>query len=392
MFTGGHFFLNWEKKEEDETNLSKMAVIPEDHVNILKGTDQAGKDVVDHKPDLTAHPNQHSAVVEGYRQHVLDSPDPVKIKGKKVPGSSNYSKKVIYKIPKEVLGVGGESFMVKPYHEEVGQAKMKKWTKHLHQGWSEMTSQALYHAAGIGHLHQNVHVSEHNMGPGHEAEPALVVHISPEYKPVSSVGISPLGEQLQNVRKIGLMDYLMGNLDRHSGNLLIKPVNGEPLAIDHSRSFQYINTHKSKWDSEKELSRLRDRGMEDSLEPYIEESAISLLDPLPRNASLYNPFGKRLSDKERYNRIDNHREQWQKVYDWFAQNSDKMSQVLDKRLEQIKDPVIRKHIKRNFNARKDQLDEMADFGLGNYGRDDWYKNQIPLYQPNEMTDQELRNR
>ena len=57
---------------------------------------------------------------------------------------------------------------------------------------------------------------------------------------------------------------------------------------------------------------------------------------------------------------------------------------------QIKDPKVRAHIERNYKARKDQLDEMADFELGNYGREKWHQIEVPIYQPNQLTDEEAR--
>src|SRR4029077_17193051 len=102
---------------------------------------------------------------------------------------------------------------------------------------SEMTSQSLYHAAGIGHLHQKVHVDEHDMGPGYEKEPALVVHMDPKMHPQAEMGklhgdphsVDPndYTEGHKDARKIAMMDFLSGGLDRHGGNLMQNNPNPE---------------------------------------------------------------------------------------------------------------------------------------------------------------------
>jgi hypothetical protein len=284
--------------------------------------------------------------------------------------------------------------MAKPYHERVSRV-VKGWQKHPHQGWAEMTNQALYHASGIGHLHQKVHVAEHNMGEGHEAEPALVIKMD--------AGASPFrynshwyGDTKEDARKIAVMDFLSNNLDRHGGNVMManwkppedptdvttpKPSNvaHNLLAVDHSRSFQYTNNYRYK----RAPKRQQPRQLEDSFMPYMNETPLGSIAPL-RNYQSYLGGGRSPYDPHQWV------QDWTPTFDWWGENSDKIKSTMAKRLDQIKDPEVRKHIQRNFDARTDWLDERSDMGIENYG-DDWYKDPVEQYRPGEKTDEELEH-
>ena len=96
--------------------LAKMAVRPKDLAQVVKGLDPKGPDLVDHKPHLIAHPIEHSPGVELYRHNVLDNPEAVPAAGKKVLGSSNYSRKVIYRVGGVKLGKKPTWQSRKPLH------------------------------------------------------------------------------------------------------------------------------------------------------------------------------------------------------------------------------------------------------------------------------------
>jgi hypothetical protein len=253
--------------------------------------------------------------------------------------------------------------MIKPYHEKVI-ARVRQWMQHPHQGWAEMTNQALFNAAGIGHLHQKVHVDEHNMGAGHEKEPALVVHLQPGYKDVASGGRQSFGgeENRAALRKIALMDFLGNNLDRHAGNLMIHSESGAPLAVDHSRNFQY----KAERDKRRAWST-------DTFLPYLQKSSIGGTDPEPSPRS----WEEKQAFMERY----------APAFEWWGEQSPKVRETFNQRLNQIQDPHVREHLKRNFEARADWLDERARFGLENYGAN-WAEDTIPIYKPDQMTDEQ----
>jgi hypothetical protein len=369
--------------------------IREEDFKAIKGAlDPQGAGLVNHKPDLEAHPPQHNADVGAYKQTFLDSPDPVKRASAKAATHSNISRKVIYSVPAHHSTHGGARYMVKPYHERIS-SRLSKWQKHPHQGWAEMTNQALYHAGGIGHLHQNVHTVEHHMGEGHEAEPALVIKMDPDMQPLNaykhgSMYLSP--ETKFDARRIAMMDFLSNNLDRHGGNIMVGGMQPHPeadvaasgvkvptklMALDHSRSFQYVNNHGHKW----QARRAQPRQLEDSFQPYASKytqgSALKYLSPV---------------EGDTFDKGNPHQwaEDWAPVFDWWGQNSDAIKATMKKRLDSIKDPEVRKHIERNFDARTRYLDERANIGIENYG-DDWYKQPVEQYRPGEKTDEELEH-
>lgn len=137
-------------------------------------------------------------------------------------GIGQVSPKVLYK-------VGDHSLMVKPYQEEDNPMS----------GFAESTSHDIYHAAGLGHLHQPSFVSKH--GQGKYEIPATVIKLDHEAVPVHKAPISAVRQQNpaldDEARKISLMDFVTGNRDRHAGNLMVQK-NGHLLAIDHARAFE----------------------------------------------------------------------------------------------------------------------------------------------------------
>lgn len=362
--------------------LVKMAVRPGDLSPLSRYHDPEAHKLVDHKQDLEAHPAEHQDSVSLFKQHVLDSPKAVR-KGKTGTSTgSNSTGKAVYDI-KDDQGQA-HRFLLKPYHEKVV-PRVRKWMhNHPHQGWSEMTNQALYHSAGIGDLHQNVHVAEvpmqkpnkpENVDPktlklGASTEPALVVHMKPGVEPVSGVWngkhrvFTP--EEREQVKKIGLMDMLTNNLDRHGDNLLWDNASGRFLAIDHSRSFQY-----------KSPSKTRGRGhdpLEDNLGNYIAQGGVSAVDSSVGDVK--NQFHPESRNDAAHKLID----EWTPVFEWWDKNKEAIRNKMNERLEHIKDSGIREHIRRNFDARWNHLNQYAKFGHENFGFDDWYKAPMPIYR------------
>jgi 8-oxo-dGTP pyrophosphatase MutT (NUDIX family)/predicted double-glycine peptidase len=379
---------SWEElnfSSEAETWLAK-ATRAEDFKQIAKATTAEGRLHVDHQGQMAAHPPSHGPVVEHYHQEVLQGP---KIYSKKsTMRGSGITRKLVYQTPgaqKE-----GARFMIKPYHEAVVK-RIQAWQRYPVQGWAEMTHQALYHAGGIGHLHQKVHVAEHDMGPGHEKEPALVVHMTPGFKPVADAKIAnsglpwgllsqnhadvikPTDQAMKDVRKIGIMDMLTNNLDRHGGNLMINGDGSQVLAVDHSRSFQYVNNHQYKWDGRRAVQSVRD--LEDKLHPYIAQmtgGAIFRVDPYEKGYD------------EDHRRLRNYGE----TIEWWGKHGQKIRSAMYEQLKHLKDPKVRAHIRRNFDERAKWLDERADLGLDNYGSD-FHRDPVIQYHPDQKNSEEL---
>ena len=363
-FGARHFQAMLQKMEPLE-----KAVKPEHFKAVVRALDDNAHNVVDHKPDLSGHPPEHGANVEAYHNHVLNHEKKLKpVSGGPASLEAGVTRKRVFH-----AHVAGENepakFMVKPDHERVIR-RAKTWVQHPIQGWAEMTNQALYHAAGIGHLHQKVHVSEHDMGPGHEHEPALVVKLEPGMKDQYEVGNSmpPTDEQKLDVRKIAVMDMLSNNLDRHGGNLMRGP-DGSVLAVDHSRSFQYVANNKY---NPKDYP-------DDHFRHYHADALAGVHPMMPESGDYYN---RNMIGMESY----------KPVFDWWEQVGPKVRAEFHKRLDQIKDPEVRAHLKRNFDSRADWMDERAKFGIENYGVTDWHRDPIQTYKFGELTDQEKEER
>lgn len=342
------------------------SVDPKHFSSIIRALDPDAHKLVDHEPDLRSHPSGHGAEVEAYKNHVLSSDEKRGPKSASQAGiGSGITRKKVFQYNISGKRNPGKA-MVKPYHERVIR-RVKSWMKFPIQGWAEMTHQALYHAGGIGDLHQKVHVAEHDMGPGHEKEPALVVHLAPYHRSVLDGSFAAKDENAGDYRKIAMMDFLSNNNDRHSGNLLVNQGTGAPLAVDHSRSFQYISPR----------SHITGPESGDRFENYHRDTAIDDV-----FAFQDRDRGRPLYDRQREASND-----YDPVFDWWGEVGNNVRKAFHERLDSIKDPEVRGHLKRNFDARADWLDERAKFGIGNYGLD-WYNDHVPMYKPGQQTDEE----
>ncbi len=404
------------------------AVRPEDFTRIGKKTlHEAGPFNVDHKPELMAHPQEAAGATEWYRAHVLGG-DKV---AKPLKGTRKAAEGITAKLRYAGPPGSDTTFMVKPYHENI--EKKVKWQHMPIQGWAEMTNQALFHAAGIGDLHQHVHVDEHptpnpaeakrisasnairkdpyyydRLPESHRAalapegasavqqQPALVIHMKPNQK--SAWGLytdAEPGEKEkahahpEDVARIGIMDFLSNNLDRHGGNLLFDMDSGKPLAVDHSRNFQYTLTHKMKRAGmgRRELANFN-HGREEFEVPSREfgrrkfDRYDRFVDYLDQGAlAPYNSMRSRIGGPDSYkNQMKILEEMKPHIEEWWPKVRDNVVKTMDERLKQIKNPDDAAHIRRNFHARVRWLDDRAHNGLENFGAD-WYNDPVNWYPP-----------
>jgi hypothetical protein len=451
----------WVDDPYQDTGLTK-AIDPKDFGAVLKATTHKGRDMVDHKPDLTAHPPEMEPEVNYYRKDILGGPNTFKKATAKKSGiGGGITRKAVYqsnlKFPGEEQPM---TFMVKPYHEGI-EKKVSTWQRYPIQGWAEMTNQALYHAAGLGHLHQKVHVTEHQMAQGDKTkippmsdkirarlwsdvgglgnmpnqaldtphydrakpegealynkhwnaymgavrnhtnpvkipgktqpnEPALVVHVSPGMMSAAKAyehnWTVDDEKHRDSLRKIATMDFLTNNMDRHGGNLMFAREDGQPFAVDHSRSFQYTNIPKHKWDlNQEQVNRLSRSGemMRDRFSDYVNPAR----NP---NKSVIGPF---MPEGEMDARTDGRSDMttlkaWQPIFeDWWPKNRDNIVKTMQSRLQQIRDPEVKAHINRNFMSRVKFMDDRAHFGLDNHGLD-WYNDGADWYMPGQKSDEE----
>jgi Phosphatidylinositol 3- and 4-kinase. len=238
------------------------------------------------------------------------------------------SPKVLYRLPYEG---GFHKAIVKPYMEEENPIS----------GWSESTSQELYQAAEIPHLHQKSFVGSYNNGDQHI--PATVIHIE-DSKPIHKVPQKEILEKnpkaSEDARKIAVMDFLTSNPDRHSNNLMVRP-NGQLMAIDHGLSFSYAGAG----------------GLPgaDANSPDFSESYI----PSKKSGSHLGRYSRKapslLNGGLEPNDLDYHHT----IKAWWPLVSPDIKRTFQKRLELIQNPAIRRHLEAGFNARHQWLDNAA---------------------------------
>jgi hypothetical protein len=136
--------------------------------------------------------------------------------------------------PKAVYRHGSNHYLIKPAGNHISHGSFlgsaAPWA------WSEMMSQDLYHSAGIGDLHQKVHITSH------EGKPALVIHMHPGLLTADQTvsqdenRAEKIFDHKSDLSKIHMMDYVLGNTDRHGSNLGVTE-EGRPMAIDNGLSF-----------------------------------------------------------------------------------------------------------------------------------------------------------
>jgi hypothetical protein len=274
-----------------------------------------------------------------------------------------------------------------------------------------MTNQALYHAAGIGHLHQNVHVAEHNMGEDAacRAGARRQAGAGPRHHRTTTrtVWRDASADVHDQARKIALMDFLSNNLDRHSR---------QPPRQDEAHRRSTASTTRRMGEPwahtapgrRREAARHRPRpqlpvpehraqvqaGRSASEQPKDPAAIASPTTSAPaaiNNATSLvdeRPFYDAKTGKvNRAGAQEASVKAWQPTVDWWEQVGPQVRKAFEQRLGQIKDPEVQAHLRRNFEARADYLDDFANMGLGAHGSD-WYNSPVPVYRPGELTDSE----
>jgi hypothetical protein len=368
------------QKRMAERQLAPLAkaVDSEDFTGIIKELSPDGPNAVDHTRDLFAHPPSHNARVEHYRK-AISGAMPVM---KRTPGSIvGVTSKAIYTLPTADNLTSPDKVIVKPYHEHI-HPRVKFWQHHPIQGWAEMTNQSLWHAADMGHMHQSVHVSEHPMGSGHDKEPALVIHMEPQTDFVQHLTPGQHSDDMhRDMPKIAAMDFLTNNLDRHPANLLFKPKPGlsrlrslfdrspKPpesrfVAIDHSRSFQYHASNKG--------------APEFVMDPFHGKISVPLEDRRARetegktkdnllsyaNAGAFKAVGE-IGSMFGHPSVGSPKGLIGGIASWWPHVRDRVVATLEHRLEGLREPRMREHIRKNFLERVQMLDKISH-------NPDWY--------------------
>ncbi len=247
-----------------------------------------------------------------------------------------HSKKVVLgEVPNEPSGV---RYMVKPYHERyhlVPASEAEQDPAHVRlpiQGWSEMATQGIFHAAGHGHLYQQVHTVRHP-----DAD-VLVVRLPPGVQSLDKARSWHGGSERWEPRiggnsagldaaRIGLMDFLTHQEDRHEGNLVGNK--GSMYAVDGSSGFDY--GYGLVPDARRQ--HLKSGDHEYSPAHFLVNSAL-------------HHFGSTPEDQEKA------------LKEWWARRHD-VRKEFAKHLTAVRDPEVRAHLAKNFETRASLLDRVA---------------------------------
>jgi len=339
-----------------------------DFRGIVKALDPLGDRTVDHVPHMTAHPPEHQPLVDKYASIIHPTTPVFKRHSAQLEG---VTKKIVYALPEQGNPSHTDKFLVKPYHERITRMA-RPWMQHTIQGWSEMTNQGIWHAAGLGHIHQPAHTTVHNMGLGHEQEPAIVIAMHPKAKMLTAMHpqSDPYGDEaeanwqpsmIEDLPMIGAMDFLTNNLDRHEHNLMYAPkghtdAGVEPrshlVAIDHGRNFQYKSSVKGmpKFVVENGVKRpIEPHEMPDPTKDDLRKYVVS------RAGKFLMQVGKSLGYKVPLKRdiIDS-------ISQWWPNVSHDVVNEFWQHLNAIKNDRVRAHVKRNFMERVELLNKLSN--------------------------------
>src|ERR1039457_72088 len=315
---------------------------------LRKSEGEANQIKLDHQPDpfgnivdVSKEESRHPELLEAYNKGV-NSYSPIQPQDADLHDIGRASPKVVY----HASAASNEpenkwhKFMVKPYSS-------KEFPR---QGWNESTSQEVYEAAEIPHLHQKSFVGSYNNGGEHI--PATIIDVE-QAKPIHKV---PKQEVLQknpnaaeDARKIATMDFLLGNPDRHSGNLMIRD-NGQLLAIDNGIIGEYAGRG---WDPDFDPAKL-----DAEYVPSIKNK--SHLGQYDRRAP--SLLTQEADPEEPYSHLSNDLDYHRTIKNWWPLISPDVKRTFQKRLELIQNPAVKRHLEAGFNARHKWLDNAAKIG------------------------------
>ena len=231
---------------------------------------------------------------------------------------------------KTVHKIGDDKFMTKPYHSEISRC-FSTWAKHPITGWSSITTKALFTAGNEKRLCEDVSAHDINGVP---------VTVHKFHKSATSMGGDLLRHKdthhnTNDIYKIGLMDYLSNNTDRHQDNILLDHENKMPtgevplVAIDHSLNFQYLEGINDKFGNDAKTETPLD---------YINSSVL-----------------KHLNNRSGINYKSN-----SDLIDWWKSKAEPIKKAFVANLEHLKDEKLKDHMYKNFNSRWNTLNKWAD--------------------------------
>jgi hypothetical protein len=281
---------------------------------------------------------------------------------------------------KAIYQHGPYKFMIKP---QVGPSTAMS-------ALNEMTSQAMYHAGGIGHLHQKVHATtlanQGQIDPSKQPH-AIAIHMEPDAKQANEASAEQdprfekmlnNPEHIQSLKKAGLMDWLTSNSDRHSANILIKP-NGEPIMIDSGRSL--FNDRAHGVGAETEYEHPDDKAWMGELynNPHAQKREFDSFNGF--NGKVINGKLMHYSDATAYGGAPD-----TETWNWWDQNKDKMRDAFHKHVNMLPDENVRNRMKQSFDVRFNHINGLrAGHSEDPEGFGSEKTVAHPAYKPTEMS-------
>lgn len=335
-------------------------------------SDKRGEDLLNHKPHCKIKdlPEEVQPGANAFANAVLKAEHPRSPDNGSAGGAS----------PKSFYKVGGGrfpngrikpslTFMVKPYFED-----FDDWegTYYPISGFAEMATQGIMHAAGLGDSTLKVHTFE---DPKNKSKPLLAVEFNRGFKRVGDMGnladnITIPDHVQDKLAKIGIIDYITNNQDRHSSNLMASlKFNGPAkasverlLAIDHGRSFQY-------------RVGCRFASNCDSMEHFMYHLGS------PAIYETLNPDGREVNRKLAIQRFLTPK-RFSAMTEWWKDKRKDIQDSFNEHAKTIKDPQLKKWITSNFKERIATMDKLVK----HWDKSGKKKDDIRALDPEHITD------
>lgn len=312
-----------------------MAVQPQDWEKVEQSHEEDLSSIIERTPHFEGYP-----MPEEY-QHLFSGDETYEGAGP----IEGLSKKMVHDLP---VGEDTERLMTKPYHPA---PLRKSWIENPTQGWATLASKAIYNAADLGdisekvytHSHQDVPVVVHHFSKGYNSVYDLVDEKN-KNPDLTNAPIQRSVNPLQ-VMQIAVMDFLMGNNDRHSNNLMVSDHKDQQgyhslLAIDHDNNFQYVKPLSSISLREKTRDLTKPTGIEaDSPANFVQKSALG-------TALKAAPATEKKTRKL--------------FHDWWVEHADGIRSAFEQQSQQITDPDIKEHIQKNFDRRFQMIQKWSE--------------------------------
>jgi len=263
--------------------------------------------------------------------------------------------KVVYKDTQN-----NNTYMLKSYYSK----GLKNFKLRNHSiGWSAITTNRLFKQAGLGDMVSQVgtyKVNEVPMIVTKFESPEGMEKLGQLFREKGRQNVFNKNEAANNLFKISLMDYLVGNKDRNPGNILLTYKHNKPtiVAIDNDLSFLYnlFNTN----------------------------SPVTVVsDPLW--------FVNRVSPLAGFLGLTGEEVNYNEVSNWWLQNKDNLKNELIHHIKGVTNPDKRNHILINFLYRHNLLTKWANGEFGDL--DDINALAIPtftyLYSPRKLKNNSL---